>query len=91
MDTGKTIQTHLMKHVDKMKGLNFVETLSVTFEKYTEDSIIITTIFFKNKIKTVINTKDIDEDLLISIQEIRLIHGYQKALVGLLNQWTVIT
>ena len=49
MDTGKTIQTHLMKHVDKMKGLNFVETLSVTFEKYTEDSIIITTIFFKKQ------------------------------------------
>ena len=71
MDTGKTIQIHLMKQVDKMKGLKFIETLSVTFEKYTEDSIIITTIFFKNKIKTVINTKDIDEDLLISIQEIQ--------------------
>ena len=54
-----------------MKGLNFVETLSVIFEKYTEDGIIITTIFFKSKIKTVINTKDIDEDLLISIQEIQ--------------------
>ena len=71
IDTGKTIQIHLMKQVDKMKGLEFVETLSVTFEKYSEDSTIITTIFFKNKIKTVINTKDIDEDLLISIQEVQ--------------------
>ena len=71
MDTRKATQIHLMKQVDKMKGLKFVETLSATFEKYTEDGIIITTIFFKNKIKIVINTKDIDEDLLISIQEIQ--------------------
>ena len=71
MDTRKATQIHLMKQVDKMKGLKFVETLSATFEKYTEDGIIITTIFFKNKIKIVINTKDIDEDLIISIQEIQ--------------------
>ena len=60
-----------MKQLDKMKDLKYVETLSVIFEKYTGDSIIIKTVFFNSKTKTVINTKDIDEDLLISSQEIQ--------------------
>ena len=85
MDKRKAIQFNLMKQLDKMKDLKYVETLSVIFEKYTGDSIIIKTVFFNNKTKTVINTKDIDEDLLISSQEIklRLLLGYQKVLVGL--------
>ena len=60
-----------MKQLDKMKDLKYVETLSVIFEKYTGDSIIIKTVFFNSKTKTVINTKDIDEDWLILSQEIQ--------------------
>ena len=71
MDKRKAIQFNLMKQLDKMKDLKYVETLSVIFEKYTGDSIIIKTVFFNSKTKTVINTKDIDEDLLISSQEIQ--------------------
>ena len=35
VDTRKVIQFNLMKQLDKMTGLKFVETLTVTFEKYT--------------------------------------------------------
>ena len=59
-----------------MKGFKFIETLEVTFEKYTIDSktgkrvSIYKTAFFNGKTKTITKVDDIEPELNMSRQEI---------------------
>ena len=54
-----------------MKGLKFVETLSITLEKMTQDGTINKTAYFNSAPKSVINSGDLEEDLMFSSQEIQ--------------------
>lgn len=55
--------------MNEMKGLKFVATLRTTFEKMTQGGTIRKTAYFNSAPKTVINTGDLEEDLIISSQE----------------------
>ena len=54
-----------------MKGMKFVETLKVTFEKQlNKDRTINKTVYFNNKTYMIINNNDINQVLKISTEEI---------------------
>ena len=57
--------------MNEMRDLKFVETLSITFEKTSQDGTINKRAYFNNAPKTVINTGDLEEDLMFSSQEIQ--------------------
>ena len=70
------VESHLEGLLKDMKGLKFIETLEVTFEKETIDSktgkrvSIYKTAFFNGKAKTIIKANDIGPELSMSRQEI---------------------
>ena len=51
-----------------MKGLKYVETLKVTFEKQSGDEIISKTAYFNSTPQTIINHADIANSLQLSKQ-----------------------
>ena len=55
-----------------MKGLTFVETLNITFEKQSGNEKIITTAYFNSKAQTLFNKTQIELNLKLSNQEILL-------------------
>ena len=69
-------ESHLEDLLKTMKGLKFIETLVVTFEKDTIDSktgkrvSIYKTAFFNGKAKTIAKVDDIEPELNMSRQEI---------------------
>lgn len=54
-----------------MEGLKFVETITITFEKMSQDSVTKKTAYFNSALNTVINIVDLEDDLKIASQEIQ--------------------
>ena len=75
-NTRPQTESHLEDLLKTMKGFKFIETLEVTFEKYTIDSktgkhiSIYKTAFFNGKAKTITEVDDIEPELNMSRQEI---------------------
>ena len=69
-NTRKAIEFHLNNVLTSMKGLKFVETLQVTFQKLSSDEIVIKTAYFNSKAQTIINHTEIHESLQMSKQNI---------------------
>ena len=53
-----------------MKGIKFIETLKVTFEKTAGDEIISRAAYFNSMAQTVINQTEISETLQLSAEQI---------------------
>ena len=74
--TKALVESHLESLLKDMKGLKFIQTLEVTFEKETIDSktgkrvSIYKTAFFNGKAKTITKANDIEHELSMSTQEI---------------------
>ena len=74
--TKALIKSHLEDLLKDMKGIKFIETLEVTFEKETIDSktgkhvSIYKTAFFNGRAKTITKPNDIEPELSMSRQEI---------------------
>ena len=81
--TRPSIESLLEDLLKTMKGLKFVETLEITFEKETIDSktgervSIYKTAFFNGKAKTITHSNDIVHELSMSRQEI----------LNVINKW----
>ena len=69
-NTRLAIKYHIIKILTSMKGLNFVETLRVTFKKLAKDEIVYKTAYFNSKPKTIINNTEIPEALQSSKEQI---------------------
>ena len=69
-DTRKAITDHIINILTSMKGLKFVETLKVTFEKLANDEIVYKTTYFNSKAQTIINNIEIPEALQLTKQKI---------------------
>ena len=55
-----------------MEGLKFVETITITFEKMSQDDgVTKKTTYFNSALNTVINIVDLEDDLKIASQEIQ--------------------
>lgn len=54
-----------------MEGLKFVETITITFEKMSQDGVTKKTAYFNNALNTVSNIVDLEDDLKIASQEIQ--------------------
>lgn len=54
-----------------MEGLKFVETITITFEKMSQDGVTKKTAYFNSALNTVINIVDLEDDLKIASQEIQ--------------------
>ena len=74
--TRALVESHLENLLKDMKGFEFIETLEVTFEKYSIDSktgkrvSIYKTAFFNGKAKTITKASDIEHELNMSRQNI---------------------
>ena len=74
--TKELVESHLENLLKDMKGFKFIETLEVTFEKVTIESItgkrviIYKIAFFNGKVKTITKANDIEHELNMSRQEI---------------------
>ena len=69
-NTRKAMEFHLNNILSLMKGFKFVETLQVTFTKFSSDEIVIKTAYFNSKAQTIINPTEIHEALQTSKQTI---------------------
>ena len=86
IETKKAIQSRLTQQMVEMKGLYSVETLSITFEKMSQDRVINKIAYFNSSPQTVINITDFKDNLIISGQEI------QNKIVTLISEgsgWTI--
>ena len=66
----KVIEFHLNNVLSSMKGFKFVETLQVTFTKFSSDEIVTKTAYFNSKAQTIINHTEIHGALQTSKQTI---------------------
>ena len=66
----KVIEFHLNNVLSSMKGFKFVETLQVTFTKFSSDEIVTKTAYFNSKAQTTINHTEILGALQMSKQTI---------------------
>ena len=69
-ETKKVIEHLLNKELGTLKGIKYLETLKITFEKQLEDEGIMKTAYFNIKAKTIINKSEINEVLQTSRQEL---------------------
>lgn len=68
--TRKTIEHHLKNRLMSMKGLKFVETLKVIFNKLSGSEMIQKTAFFNSAAQTIINPTETSEATELSKQQI---------------------
>ena len=54
-----------------MEGLKFVETITITFERMSQDGVTKKTAYFNSALNTVLNIADSEDDLKIASQEIQ--------------------
>ena len=54
-----------------MEGLKFVETITITFERMSQDGVTKKTAYFNSPLNTVLNIVDSEDDLKIASQEIQ--------------------
>ena len=64
------ISYHIMNLLKSIKGLKYVETLKITFMKYSGKEIVIKTAFFNTPADTILNDIDIKDSLKFSIEYI---------------------
>ena len=70
-NTRKAVAIHIEKILKSMKGLKFVETLRVTFEKQTgREERIIKTAYFNSQPQTITNNSQIEPSLSLTSHEI---------------------
>ena len=69
-NTRKAIEHRLITLLNEMKGLKYVETLKVTFEKISADVIVEKSAYFNSTSQTIINQMEINEALQMSKQNI---------------------
>ena len=69
-NTRKAIEHHIESLLTSMKGIKFVETLSVTFTKFANGETIYKTAYFNSKPQTIINNTEIPKALQLSKQQI---------------------
>ena len=69
-NTRKAIKFHLNNVLTSMKGLKFVETLQVTFQKLSNDEIVCKTAYFNSAVQTIVNNLEVTESLQLSQQQI---------------------
>ena len=68
--TRQKLGFYIKNILESMKGLKFIETLKVTFEKTTGDIIISKTAYFNSKAQTIINQTEIAEALKLTAEQI---------------------
>ena len=71
-NTRKAIEIHIAKILDEMKGLKFIETLNITFEKQAGNEKTIKSAYFNSKAQTIINKTQIELALKLTKQQILL-------------------
>ena len=69
-NTRKAIEHRVITLLNEMKGLKYVETLKVTFNKMSDGEIVIKNGYFNSKVQTIINHTEINEALQMSKQNI---------------------
>ena len=70
-NTRKAVANHIENILTSMKGLKFIETLRVTFEKETgHEERVIKTAYFNSKPQTITNDTQIEPALYLSKQQI---------------------
>ena len=69
-NTRKTTESHINTLLNEMKGLKYVETLKVTFEKQSDNEIVKKSAYFNSKPQTIINQMEIADLLQSSKQQI---------------------
>ena len=69
-NTRKFIEYNIITWLNEMKGLKYVETLKVTFNKMSDGRTVIKNAYFNSKPQTIINLMEINEALQISEQQI---------------------
>ena len=69
-NTRKAVERHVTNLLNEMKGLKYVETLKVTFEKISADVIVEKSAYFNSTSQTIINQMEINEALQMSKQNI---------------------
>ena len=69
-NTRKAIEHRLITLLNEMKGLKYVETLKVTFEKISYDVLVEKTAYFNSTSQTIINNTEINEALQMSKQNL---------------------
>ena len=69
-NTRKGVERQLTTLLNEMKGLKYVETLKVTFEKISADVIVEKSAYFNSTSQTIINQMEINEALQMSKQNI---------------------
>ena len=69
-NTRKAIEQRVITLLNEMKGLKYVETLKVTFNKISDGEIVIKNGYFNSKVQTIINHTEINEALQMSKQNI---------------------
>ena len=69
-NTRKAIEHRVITLLNEMKGLKYVETLKVTFEKNSADEIVEKSAYFNSTPQTIINQMEINEALQMSKQQI---------------------
>ena len=69
-NTRKAIEHRLITLLNEMKGLKYVETLKVTFEKNVGDVLVEKTAYFNSTSQTIINRMEITDSLQLTKQQI---------------------
>ena len=69
-NTRKVIEQHVITLLNEIKGLKYVETVKVTFNKISDGKIVEKSAYFNSKAQTIINNTEINEALQMSKQNI---------------------
>ena len=69
-NTRGVLAYHIKKMIKSMKGLKYVETLKITFEKFSGKEIMYKTAYFNTPAETIINNLEITESLKMSMETI---------------------
>ena len=69
-NTRKSIESHIKDILTSMKGIKYIETLKVTFEKQSGGEIVSKTAYFNSVAQTIINHTEIADALQLSKQQI---------------------
>ena len=69
-NTRGVLAYHIKKMIKSMKGLKYVETLKITFEKFSGKEITYKTAYFNTPAETIINNLEITESLKMSMETI---------------------
>ena len=80
-NTRKAIEHRVITLLNEMKGLKYVETLKVTFEKISADEIVEKSAYFNSTPQTIINQMEIADSLQSSKQQIQCVAQFSYTLV----------